>query len=1024
MAEEQLFFQEGVSRMKRVLRKGLRILTAIVTAVGLGPLMTRTVQAENYIHSVTATSNLTTVLQAGNPLQRLTMNKIETGNDVVLESELDGYWEKKIDGVWTDIDSGTFTGGEWRYSFTVAVEGETEDRLADDITLTVDGQPWNSDGGIVYAPYDEVPYWYVWFVSPVFTVEDTDALSFNALSAWNDIVNSLNAPITVIDVSSGASGGKTPYTFSKVSGPDWLSVSADGKVSGTPTVLGPNVDLVIRVTDGNDNHADITLSVGDTVDGIHSFVSYMEGSVNEYAGPLSDLGVYGETTPDLTITGKPTDGNPYISPDTDDTYWEKTSGSNWIPYSGMITNGDYRLRTVVKIDAVDAASFWFSSAFALEINGEGWEIESIENADTGCKAVMVSPAFTVVDPRTAIKDIVAESETFENPEDYAHMNPKIGDPVFYPDFTVTEGQPVFVSSTSRQWERLTKTGGWKPYGETTFRPGYYRLAIQVRIEGEDSKTYTLDRFPTFMNNNVMWEQRESWAAWPAYSYAHFSSHQIAFPINHIWISGVTPPSAGALPVIDGITTDVADTAVNKTDTYWLVSDGAGNWTKTEAAFEDGKEYAIRIAVDPDQEYYAYFSSGATAYINGQAATVEVDERGFLVAELPMALLSASTDLYVVTAGSLNVRTGASVNSLRLGGLKYGDVIKAKAEAGGWVLIDYDGKEGWVNRKYLALTYSEETAIPPENVTITAGALNVREAPDQSSYRIGGVKADDVVLVTGVVTDGDGNQWLVLDYDGQLGFIMAKYTSGVSAKVEDSEELLTISALPADFDFSSMIEYTTISDGNVVSIGEADYRKNEDGTVLIGFFPDDAVNFSLLTKENVKLPDGCELDVLEVIHNSDGSIAIRLGKETPEEIVYTFSKGADGSWTKGSGADLEFIVNRSVNDAETFSHFISIEIDGSALAAADYTAASGSLNARVKAAALEKLAEGTHTLKVNFDDGNAETKLTIAPAVSEPEDPAVEPGPVNKPDEPAKPAQGTTPAPVVRVAVPNTADTGE
>ena len=1004
--------------MKQILRKGLRILTAIVTAVGLGPLMTRTVQAENYIHSVTATSNLSSVLQADQPLQRLTMNKNETDNDVVLESDLDGFWQKKIGGVWTDIDSGTFTGGEWRYSFTVAVEGETDDRLADDITLTVDGQAWIKDDAVTYAPYDEVPYWYVWFVSPAFTVEETGTLSFNALYEWNDIANDLNAPITSIDVSSGASGGKTPYTFSKVSGPDWLSVSAEGVISGTPTALGPNSDLVIRVTDSDGNYADITLHVSDTVDSVHSFVTHLEGSVNEYSGDLSDFGVYGDTTPDLTITGKPTDGNAHISTDPADTVWLKQSGASWIPYSGMFTNGDYRLQTVVLVDASDAASFWFSSAFALEINGEGWEIENIENADTGCKAVMVSPAFTVVDPRTAIKDIVAESETFENPEDYAHMNPKIGDPVFYPDFTVTEGQPVFVSSTSRQWERLTKTGGWKPYGETTFRPGYYRLAIQVRIEGEDSKTYTLDRFPTFMNNNVMWEQRESWAAWPAYSYAHFSSPQLAIPINHVTITGVTPPSAGALPVTDGITTDVVDTAVDAAETYWVVSDGEGGWNYTDAAFEDGKDYAIRIKVKPDAEYYGYFDSGATAMVNGQTAEVTVDSTGCLYAMVQMPLLEVSSDLFVVTAGSLNVRTGASANSLRLGGLKYGDVVKAKAVAGNWVLIDFDGQEGWVNRQYLALTYSEETAIPPENVTITAGALNVREAPDQSSYRIGGIKADDVVLVTGVVTDGEGNQWLVIDYKGQLGFIMAKYTTGVSAKVEDSEELLTITALPADFDFSSIIGYTRIAEGTSVTIADSDYKKNADGTILIGFFPDDAVNFSSLTKENVKLPDGCDLDVLEVIHNSDGSIAIKLGKEAPEEIIYIFSKGADSSWTKGSGTDLEIIVNRNINDAETFSHFTGIEIDGSALAAADYTAVSGSLNAKVKAAALEKLGAGTHTLKVNFDDGSVETKLTIAPAAADP---------ITDPTEPAKPASPSgqkTPAPVVRVAVPNTADTGE
>jgi len=41
------------------------------------------------------------------------------------------------------------------------------------------------------------------------------------------------------------------------------------------------------------------------------------------------------------------------------------------------------------------------------------------------------------------------------------------------------------------------------------------------------------------------------------------------------------------------------------------------------------------------------------------------------------------------------------------------------------------------------------------------------------------------------------------------------------------------------------------------------------------------------------------------------------------------------------------------------------------------AESGSLNATLKASYLETLSVGAHTVKVNFDDGSAETTLTIA-----------------------------------------------
>ena len=72
----------------------------------------------------------------------------------------------------------------------------------------------------------------------------------------------------------------------------------------------------------------------------------------------------------------------------------------------------------------------------------------------------------------------------------------------------------------------------------------------------------------------------------------------------------------------------------------------------------------------------------------------------------------------------------------------------------------------------------------------------------------------------------------------------------------------------------------------------------------------------------------------------------------------------------------------MDDDTTFSHFTGIEIDGQAVAAENYTAAAGSVKIALNAAYLETLSVGSHTIKVLFDDGSAQTQFTVAsPAVT-------------------------------------------
>ena len=136
-----------------------------------------------------------------------------------------------------------------------------------------------------------------------------------------------------------------------------------------------------------------------------------------------------------------------------------------------------------------------------------------------------------------------------------------------------------------------------------------------------------------------------------------------------------------------------------------------------------------------------------------------------------------------------------------------------------------------------------------------------------------------------------------------------------------------------------------------------------------------------------------------------------GTLTIIKVEYTFSAGADVSWTKGSSAGIDYTINRNYEDDKTFSLFESIEVDGKVIPASNYTATAGSLNVNLKASYLNTLSDGRHTVKVNFKDGSAEATLTIKPKPTSDKE-SVKPAAPAKPEDP-----GTSKV----IYVPNTGD---
>ena len=96
----------------------------------------------------------------------------------------------------------------------------------------------------------------------------------------------------------------------------------------------------------------------------------------------------------------------------------------------------------------------------------------------------------------------------------------------------------------------------------------------------------------------------------------------------------------------------------------------------------------------------------------------------------------------------------------------------------------------------------------------------------------------------------------------------------------------------------------------------------------------------------------------------------------QAVSYKVTDGGGTIWTKGSNKNVSVTVKRSPDDSSCFSHFTGVQIDGKDLAAGDYEAKAGSTVVTLKAATLEKLSTGRHTITLVFDDGSVNTRIIV------------------------------------------------
>ena len=112
------------------------------------------------------------------------------------------------------------------------------------------------------------------------------------------------------------------------------------------------------------------------------------------------------------------------------------------------------------------------------------------------------------------------------------------------------------------------------------------------------------------------------------------------------------------------------------------------------------------------------------------------------------------------------------------------------------------------------------------------------------------------------------------------------------------------------------------------------------------------------------------------------VDVTVTEPQPDPISYTLTPEGELSWAKASKVDLTLTVSRSEITENWFDHFSGVKLDGKLLEKdKDYTIDAEKKNVVLKAATLQKLNVGKHTLEVLFDDGQVTTDLKILSAGS-------------------------------------------
>ncbi|CEQ22204.1 mannosyl-glycoprotein endo-beta-N-acetylglucosamidase [[Clostridium] sordellii] len=134
---------------------------------------------------------------------------------------------------------------------------------------------------------------------------------------------------------------------------------------------------------------------------------------------------------------------------------------------------------------------------------------------------------------------------------------------------------------------------------------------------------------------------------------------------------------------------------------------------------------------------------------------------------------ASNQEGIVTATSLNVRSGPSTDSSFLFSIKKNDKVTILKSENGWYKISTaNGHEGWASSEYISINTSNTNQQSNKKV-VNVDNLNMRNGAS-TSYRV--IMKLNKGTVIEIISESNG--WTKIKHDGRIGFVASKYLSPI------------------------------------------------------------------------------------------------------------------------------------------------------------------------------------------------------------------------------------------------------
>ena len=356
------------------------------------------------INTVELTSNMGLPTYGGEVKRAYEYNTV-VGEPAYMTPHM-GSWYKRNGNNWKRYDEAIFREGTYYFSNQIRIDDASglTHKLGKSTTLKVDDALWTLSNQVdVYDTYSMAYY-----NSPEYVVEKNNnlELTFVNSSTYNIGANYVGRAINEYSVAGGVLGGTGSYTFSKVSGPEWVIVSSNGSISGTPTQVGRNNNLVIRVTDEADAYKEITVTVVDTAANPANriTVSNVELTSNmvlpTYGGEVKHVYEYN------TVVGEPAYMTPHMGS------WYKKNGEHWQKYQeAVFTAGTYYFSNQIRIDGASGATHKLGEDTTLKVDGISWTLSNQADVyDTYSMAYYNSPEYIVEEPAKNPVNIVFNAE--------------------------------------------------------------------------------------------------------------------------------------------------------------------------------------------------------------------------------------------------------------------------------------------------------------------------------------------------------------------------------------------------------------------------------------------------------------------------------------------------------------------------------------------------------------------------------------------------------------------------------------